>query len=196
MDVTSCALPTGAAVSAKQDTIIGHLDGVEALITATNSKIDTFDAVLDAALVKQTAMATDLAALEVLVTSTNSLVATLDGVVDSILVKQAPAKTAQVLFDAVSIVAAENSTSSAIDVSSAKHVGFFGFDTGSGEAGVSISAANTSGGTYSAVATGTFTQGAASVGSLLNCPFKFLKVKISNSSGSTSDYTLTAAISS
>lgn len=33
VDVTSCALPTGASTSAKQDTIIGHLDGVEGLLT-------------------------------------------------------------------------------------------------------------------------------------------------------------------
>lgn len=32
VDVTSCALPTGAATSAKQDTVIGHLDGVETLL--------------------------------------------------------------------------------------------------------------------------------------------------------------------
>jgi len=45
------------------------LAALEVLLTATNSKIDTFDAVLDASLVKQTAMTTDLAALEVLQTT-------------------------------------------------------------------------------------------------------------------------------
>ena len=60
---------------------------LETLQTATNSKIDTFDAVLDASLVKQTAMATDLAALEVLQTATNSALTTIDGVLDNILVK-------------------------------------------------------------------------------------------------------------
>lgn len=33
VDVVSSALPTGASTSAKQDTIIGHLDGVEGLLT-------------------------------------------------------------------------------------------------------------------------------------------------------------------
>jgi hypothetical protein len=37
VDVTSCALPTGASTSAKQDTIIGHLDGVEALLTTIDA---------------------------------------------------------------------------------------------------------------------------------------------------------------
>lgn len=33
VDVVSSALPTGAATSAKQDTIIGHVDGIEGLLT-------------------------------------------------------------------------------------------------------------------------------------------------------------------
>ena len=33
VDVVTSALPTGAATSAKQDTVIGHLDGVEGLLT-------------------------------------------------------------------------------------------------------------------------------------------------------------------
>jgi hypothetical protein len=37
VDVTSCALPTGASTSAKQDTIIGHLDGVEGLLTTIDA---------------------------------------------------------------------------------------------------------------------------------------------------------------
>lgn len=35
--VTSSALPTGAATSAKQDTIIGHVDGIEALLTTIDA---------------------------------------------------------------------------------------------------------------------------------------------------------------
>jgi len=72
---------------AKQDTIIGHLDGVEGkldalettnnanqvLLTATNSLLTTMDGVLDASLVKQTAV--------------ESLLTTLDGVQDNILTK-------------------------------------------------------------------------------------------------------------
>lgn len=41
VDVTSSALPTGASTSAKQDTIIGHLDGVETLLTDIESDTDT-----------------------------------------------------------------------------------------------------------------------------------------------------------
>lgn len=32
VDVTSCALPTGASTAAKQDTIIGHVDGIETVL--------------------------------------------------------------------------------------------------------------------------------------------------------------------
>ena len=48
VDIISSALPSGGATAANQSTIIGHVDGIETLITSTNSKIDTFDAVLDA----------------------------------------------------------------------------------------------------------------------------------------------------
>lgn len=48
VDVASSALPTGASTSAKQDTVIGHLDGVEGLLTTIDAdtgnistKIDT-----------------------------------------------------------------------------------------------------------------------------------------------------------
>lgn len=37
VDIVSSALPTGAATSAKQDTIIGHLDGVEGLLTTIDA---------------------------------------------------------------------------------------------------------------------------------------------------------------
>jgi hypothetical protein len=56
LDIASSALPTGAATSAKQDTIIGHVDGIETLLTAidghvdgletTNSSIDTSNAAI------------------------------------------------------------------------------------------------------------------------------------------------------
>lgn len=39
--VSSSALPTGAATSAKQDTIIGHVDGIEALLTTIDSDTST-----------------------------------------------------------------------------------------------------------------------------------------------------------
>lgn len=57
------------------------------LSAADNAVLDAIDNVLDASLVKQTAMATDLAALEVLQAATNSLISTLDGVQDSALLK-------------------------------------------------------------------------------------------------------------
>ena len=54
VDIVSSALPSGGATAANQATIIGHVDGIETLITSTNSKIDTFDAVLDNILTKNT----------------------------------------------------------------------------------------------------------------------------------------------
>lgn len=41
VDVTRSALPSGASTSAKQDTIIGHLDGVEALLTTIDGDTGT-----------------------------------------------------------------------------------------------------------------------------------------------------------
>jgi len=41
VDVVSSALPTGASTSAKQDTIIGHLDGVEGLLTTIDGDTGT-----------------------------------------------------------------------------------------------------------------------------------------------------------
>lgn len=58
VDVVSSALPTGAATSAKQDTIIGHVDGIETLIGTTNTTLTTIDGRVDG--------------LETLVTSTNT----------------------------------------------------------------------------------------------------------------------------
>lgn len=47
VDVASSALPTGAATSAKQDTIIGHVDGIETLIGTTNTTLATIDGRVD-----------------------------------------------------------------------------------------------------------------------------------------------------
>lgn len=41
VDVASSALPTGASTSAKQDTVIGHLDGVEGLLTTIDGDTGT-----------------------------------------------------------------------------------------------------------------------------------------------------------
>lgn len=43
VDVTSSALPTGAATSAKQDTIIGHVDGIETIATAVQTAVEIMD---------------------------------------------------------------------------------------------------------------------------------------------------------
>ena len=92
IDIVSSALPSGGATAANQSTIIGHVDGLETLITSTNSKIDTLDAVQDNALTKlgeiettnnanqvllgtidadTDAIKTDMAAIEVLLTAAN-----------------------------------------------------------------------------------------------------------------------------
>jgi hypothetical protein len=43
VDALSTALPSGAATAANQSTIIGHVDGLETLITSTNTKLDTLE---------------------------------------------------------------------------------------------------------------------------------------------------------
>lgn len=63
VDVTSSALPTGASTSAKQDTIIGHLDGVEGLLTTIAGDTTDIEAAIeildDAAVVLGTATYTE-----------------------------------------------------------------------------------------------------------------------------------------
>ncbi len=49
VDVTRSALPTGAATSAKQDTIIGHVDGIEGLLGGTLAVQSGAEKVEDAA---------------------------------------------------------------------------------------------------------------------------------------------------
>ena len=80
-------------------------------------------------------------------------------------------------------------------MSVAKHIGFFGFDSSEASAGIEVLASDTSSGTYSSIQSGTYQSGVASIGALSNTPFKFLKIKITNSGGSSSDFTLRAAIS-
>jgi hypothetical protein len=80
VDIVSSALPSGGATAANQATIIGHVDGVETLITSSNTKLDTLETTL-------TAIETDAAAIEVLITSTNSKIDTFDAVLDNILAK-------------------------------------------------------------------------------------------------------------
>ena len=101
VDIVSSALPSGGATAANQATIIGHVDGVETLITSSNTKLDTLETTLtaietDAAAIETLltgidadtdAIKTDAAAIEVLITSTNSKIDTFDAVLDNILVK-------------------------------------------------------------------------------------------------------------
>ena len=101
VDALSTALPSGAATAANQSTIIGHVDGVETLITSSNTKLDTLETTLtaietDAAAIETlltgidadtNAIKVDAAAIEVLITSTNSKIDTFDAVLDNILVK-------------------------------------------------------------------------------------------------------------
>lgn len=46
VDVTRSALPTGAATSANQTTIIGHVDGIEALLTTIDGRVDGIEALI------------------------------------------------------------------------------------------------------------------------------------------------------
>ena len=101
VDTVSAALPSGAATAANQATIIGHVDGVETLITSSNTKLDTLETTLtaietDAAAIETlltgidadtNAIKVDAAAIEVLITSTNSKIDTFDAVLDNILAK-------------------------------------------------------------------------------------------------------------
>lgn len=75
--VSSLPLPTGASSSAKQDTIIGHVDGIETAIASTNTKLDTI--ITNTA---DTESAVD--GLETLIGTTNSTLTTIDGRVDGI----------------------------------------------------------------------------------------------------------------
>lgn len=61
---------SGVSTEAKQDTIIGHVDGIETLIGTTNSTLSTIDGRVDG--------------LETLVGTTNSTLSTIDGRVDGI----------------------------------------------------------------------------------------------------------------
>jgi hypothetical protein len=61
VDVTSSALPTGASTSAKQDTIIGHVDGIEGLLStidADTSNLSVLGSGTEAAAIRVT-IATD-----------------------------------------------------------------------------------------------------------------------------------------
>jgi len=99
VDVVTSALPTGAATSAKQDTIIGHVDGIETAIASTNTKLDTVNTNLGT-------IDGRVDGLETLVTSTNTKLdtvntnlGTIDGRVDGLETSNSAIQTAVELID-------------------------------------------------------------------------------------------------
>jgi hypothetical protein len=64
-------LPSGAATAANQATIIGHVDGVETLLTAANLDHAANEALLTTIDADTNAIKVDMAAIEVLLTSAN-----------------------------------------------------------------------------------------------------------------------------
>jgi hypothetical protein len=71
VDTLSSALPSGAATAANQATIIGHVDGVETLLTAANLDHAANEALLTTIDADTNAIKVDMAAIEVLLTSAN-----------------------------------------------------------------------------------------------------------------------------
>lgn len=67
VDIVTSALPSGGATAANQTTIISHVDGLEGLITSSNTKLDTLETTL-------TAIETDAAAIELATEATQSAV--------------------------------------------------------------------------------------------------------------------------
>jgi hypothetical protein len=67
VDVMTSGLPSGGATAANQATIIGHVDGIETLVTSSNTKLDTLETTL-------TAIETDAAAIEVATEATQAAV--------------------------------------------------------------------------------------------------------------------------
>jgi len=108
VDIVSSALPSGGATAANQATIIGHVDGVETLLTGIDADTDAIKTDAAAIEVLLTAANVDHAAneallitidedtnaikghvdgIETLITSTNSKIDTFDAVLDNILTK-------------------------------------------------------------------------------------------------------------
>ena len=189
--VTSTAA-SGGATESKQDTMIGHIDGIETLIGSTNSKIDTFDAVLDASLVKQTNN-------ETLLTAQNALITTIDGVLDTIKVDTEAIETAVEKLSGVSeAVWLNNATINAqalgasLDTTGYTKVRLYGVVDQSFFSGVSdllVMGSLTDGGVYFNLGAAVTNEVGASNGAsvqTLNCllesPPKFIKIK--NDSGS------------
>jgi len=73
--VTSSALPSGAATAANQATIIGHVDGIEALLTTIDADTSNISTKIDtiAGAVSGTEMQVDVLTLPALPTGTNTI---------------------------------------------------------------------------------------------------------------------------
>lgn len=73
--VTSSALPSGAATSANQTTIIGHVDGIESLLTTIDADTSNISTKIDtlAGAVSGTEMQVDVLTLPALPTGTNTI---------------------------------------------------------------------------------------------------------------------------
>ena len=192
---------SGFSTATNQSTIIGHVDGIETLITSTNSKIDTFDAVLDASLVKQTNIETLITTLDGVQDNAltklgeiDTAIDTLDAVVDAVLVKLTPVKT-HTSTHSSEISASSSSLSSAIDVRTIKHIDIAGGNTNEIQGTLNVYASITSGGTYHKVAIGTFFENILTINRFNNIAYKFIKIEVVNGS-SASTYNVIVYMSS
>ncbi len=181
--------------------IKGHVDGIETLITATNSKIDTFDAVLDASLVKQTNIETLITTLDGVQDNVltklgeiDTAIDTLDAVVDAVLVKLAPVKTHTTTHSS-ELSASSTSLSSSIDVRTVKHIDIIGSNTNEIQGTLNLYASITSNGTYHKFGIGTFFEGVLTVSRFPNNAYKFIKVEVVNGA-SASTYNVVVCMSS
>ena len=155
------------------------LAALEVLQTATNSKIDTFDAVLDASLVKQTSMATDLAALEVLNTS--------------ILAKIQPTRDVVTIFNNTSLGADATITSGEVDMLNFRHIRIVGFSDEDDKSGqIQIWGATSSGGTYfdMGFSSASYSSSAILVPTIENIPVRYIKLVITDQTGGSSNIIL------
>ena len=130
-----------ALVNTKLDTLIGHTDGVETVLSA-------IDTVLDNIKVDTNAIKVDAAATEILVTATNSLLTTLDGVQDNILVKQTLATTSEVKEFLSGATVNSGAQSAQFDTENYEKARFFGETTASVGTDIILMGSNADGGTF------------------------------------------------
>ena len=168
-----------ATDNAVLDDIATDLAALEVLQTATNSKIDTLDSVLDASLVKQTSMTTDLAALEVLNTS--------------ILAKIQPTRDVVTIFNNTSLGADATITSAEVDMLNFRHIRIVGFSDEDDKSGqIQIWGATSSGGTYfdMGFSSASYSSSAILVPTIENIPVRYIKLVITDQTGSSSNIIL------